>query len=342
MMVSRRWIAVVAGVFAVCASAPVSAADPVKNPTGDATDEAKEEKKGEKAVEVPAVKVSDEAKRTKANEPIGEYDQPSWTLDRPFSSARAYVNPPGETEINVFHIPTMNLSADRPSKSSEDGGGGGSEESVEKPTFVENTTEIELETGIGHRLQVDYYLVMAQETKLNPKGADTKKSWGDMHVAEQKFELRWAFADWGKIWGNPTLYAEFAHGGGPPSVEPKLLLSGNLSNKLFGAANLVWERKLGGEEKEQEYGLTLALNYLVSDPELFAGVEAVVETADTKEKRFDFKKYEVLGGPSLQWYPMETVHVGLNPKVGVEIEKEEGETESKVLFQPMVTLGYAI
>ena len=50
---------------------------------------------------------------------------------------------------------------------------------------------------------------------------------------ESKVELRWAFADWGKIWGNPTIYLEWkGEDAAPDHVEGKLLLDELISQEI--------------------------------------------------------------------------------------------------------------
>ncbi|MFB6352199.1 MAG: hypothetical protein ABEN55_02405 [Bradymonadaceae bacterium] len=265
------------------------AADPVQNPAQDAAEKGsekdkkkkkkkgKEGKKGDEAVDVPAVQVKGQKEQPKANDPVGTYKQPRWTVRRPFSASRVYVNPAGYAEANIFYSPSFSLS---------------------EPSETTVETEYEFEIGLGHRLQFDAYLVGLQEGGWN----------APFRIAEKKFEVRWAFADWGKIWGNPTLYFEWAHANkGHPAIEPKLLLGGNLSDKAFAALNL--------------------------------DVEGEYETIPGKKN-----EYSVLAGPSLQWYPLEPVHIGLTTFVGpkFEIEAEEGEIErsNETMFRGMMIAGY--
>ena len=52
--------------------------------------------------------------------------------------------------------------------------------------------------GFEPRMQLDLYLRTDQE------GDDSEMLIG------QQVELRYALADWGKLWGNPTIYLEWA------------------------------------------------------------------------------------------------------------------------------------
>ena len=52
----------------------------------------------------------------------------------------------------------------------------------------------EVEIGLPYRMQLDLY---------NDIEGDEK---GRFHYQSFNVELRYALADWGKIWGNPTFY----------------------------------------------------------------------------------------------------------------------------------------
>ena len=310
------------------------AADPVQNPAQDAASEStenEEKESGEEgAVDIPAVQVEGQKEQPKANDPVGTYKQPRWTVRRPFANNRVYVNPAGYAEFNIFFSPEFAL---------------------EEPSEASLETQYEFEIGLGNRLQFDAYLVTTQQGWTGPFG-----------VTEEKLEVRWAFADWGKIWGNPTLYLEWAHGHAPfgasgaefkqsngaidfepteshTSIEPKLLLGGNVGERWFAATNLVFEQVLG--EPENEYAITGGLSYLAHDPKLYLGVDV---EAEAEAEEFKFKEYKFIGGPSLQWYPSEPVHIGLSAFVGPEFEKEteEGETEweSEMVFKGLLIAGY--
>lgn len=342
-----RRILVCAVVSAIAIPSISHAADPKQSPSKGA-DEIREESEeeasssGEDPAEVPAVRVRGQKEQPKANDPVGTYDQPRWTVRRPFSMSRVYVNPSGYAEFNLFFTPEFNLA---------------------EPSDAGIETEYEFEVGLGSRLQFDAYLVTAQAGWGGPFG-----------VVEEKLELRYAFADWGEIWGNPTLYLEWAHGHAPvsadtlndsasvsteetpggststelqfrefessaTSIEPKLLLGGNMGESLFGALNLVYEQPIGGGVSEREFGLSSGIAYLAIDPELFIGGDVESELA---LEEGEVSEIGAFGGPSVQWYPSEPVHVGLSALFGVEFEGEEGESglESEGVSRTRLIVGY--
>lgn len=106
---------------------------------------------------------------------IGSHGQPRWTAKRLFPTTRVYVVPEGKVEFEYWTR----------AKVPEEG-----------KTEVE--TQYELEFGLPHRFQLDLYYVTSKT------GSE-----GELDLAEQKYELRYAFADWGELWMNPTAYFEY-------------------------------------------------------------------------------------------------------------------------------------
>src|SRR5262249_14985704 len=144
---------------------------------------------------------------------IGSYAQPRWTADRLFSETRVYVIPQGKVEFEYWAIP----------ETSRDGS-----------TDLANMYEVEF--GLPGRFQLDLYAV-SHKTDLS----------GPMSFSEQKVEVRYAFADWNKIWGNPTLYVEYtSHDNDYSQLEGKILLGGSVRSGWHWGSNLVLEHTLGG------------------------------------------------------------------------------------------------
>ena len=212
---------------------------------------------------------------------IGEYAQPRWTATRRFPRSRIYVIPDGKMEFEYW------LRLDVPKSG---------------PTKVQNFYEVEF--GLPHRLQFDLYLVSRNEGE------------GTTYL-DQQFEMRYAFADWGVLPGNPTLYAEYALlDEAPDKVEAKLLLGDEIATGWHWGANLVFEGEITGAELEHEYAATLGLSRTVLDEKFSIGAEAETSFVDTKDDRGDYSK-EVYVGPSIQYCPLRNAHVDVAPLIGV-------------------------
>jgi len=212
---------------------------------------------------------------------VGRYHQPRWTATRRFPTTRAYVVPEGKVEVELWGRATI-------------------EDDVTKYRFLQ-----EIEFGLPYRFQFDFYF----RQDLRDFETDTAG------VATQ-FELRWALADWGKIFANPTLYLEYILKDGSPDVlEPKLLFSGELAQAWHAALNLTLEQELSGEG-EREWGVTAGLSYSLVDAVLGLGIETVVHAVDVKDHRFDFA-WEWFIGPSLQWHPVDALTLNIVPMAGV-------------------------
>lgn len=169
------------------------------------------------------------------------------------------------------------------------------------PTEIQTMYEVEM--GLPHRLQLDLYLV-------------ARTVGDDETYLDQKFEIRYAFADWGKLPGNPALYAEYALiDRGSDKAELKLLLGDELAPRWHWGVNAVYEAELSGEQ-EHEYALTCGLSYTVVDEKLSVGVEVEGSITDTKDDRGNFEK-ALLIGPSVQYRPLRNMHVDIAPLIGV-------------------------
>ncbi len=242
---------------------------------------------------------------------IGTYKQPRWTAKRRFPTTRVYVVPAGKMEFEWWFRYTAPF--EKPSKERE------------------IRTQWEFEMGLGHHLQVDLYLV-GQQIGQN-----------QFAITREKAEVRWALADYGQIWGNPTLYLEYQHqsdvpGSGkakPDTLEGKILLGGELSSRWHAGVNLQWERELWGTEAD-EFQVTGGLSYTVKDEEFHVGVEGYAELVDEKGSYGDFKEQSYLFGPSFMWSPVRPANLLFVPLFGVGVE--DGKAHG--IFQAYIISGW--
>ena len=216
---------------------------------------------------------------------IGDYGQPRWTAHRRFGETRVYVIPKGMVEFEFWLRPTFQ----------KDG----------EPTKWRSLYEAEF--GLGHRLQLDLYAVG------NKTGKD-----GAFAIDTQQVELRYALADWGKIWGNPTLYGEWKQVNGDADVaEAKLLLGGHIVSGWHWGSNFVWEQQVGGA-KERGLEWTTGWSYSAKDAKVGVGVEtqlALVSAVDGGRRSDSEKEFFV--GPSFQFRLLPQMHLDFAPLFGV-------------------------
>ena len=212
---------------------------------------------------------------------VGSYGQPRWTTKRLFPTTRVYVVPEGKLEFEHW----TRIKVPEKGKST-----------------VQN--QYELEVGLPGRLQADLYLVTEKE------GSE-----GGLDIAEQKFELRYALADWGKLWGNPTLYFEWVERNAEADAyEAKLLLGDELAPSWHWGSNLVFEREISGD-LTNEYALTFGISHTVRDSKFALGAELKAELSDVHGDRGDYDQaYEI--GPSMRWQPFPAFHIDVAPLVG--------------------------
>jgi hypothetical protein len=195
---------------------------------------------------------------------VGEYNQPLWSTIRMFPSTRVYVmNPPGTGMYEKwFDI-----------RDRRNG-----------PAQVRMRDEFTF--GLGKRLQVDLY----SHTVYDGEAGDKQFAWRGF-----SWEVRYALADWGKIWGNPTLYFEHKLLNGNMGIEPKLLLGDNLGTNGIWGLNLIYEGNLAPtrEGQEREYAGTASYGYILNN-DLTIG-------ASTMYRNNDGNSTELYLGPLLQY-----------------------------------------
>ena len=241
------------------------------------------------------------------DQPIGAYAQPRWTATRRFPTTRVYVIPKGTMTLEYW----LETKADLGGKNA-----------------TRHRSSYEAEMGLGHRLQLDLYLSTEQLGKA-----------GALDLLEEKVELRYAFANWGVIPGNPTLYLEWVRANaGSPRAEGKLLFGGEIASGWHWGANLVYEREVTGADQEGEYAVTGAVAGSVIDYKLSLGAEVQLEATDKTGDRFSFEDQEILAGPSLQWRPVPPMHVDLVALFGAE----HGSGETTPLAEPTIVVGWEL
>lgn len=250
-------------------------------------------------------------------ERIGEYAQPRWTSFRRFPTTRAYVRPAGTFAVEWWLETKLDLS---------------------NLDFVRHRGELEMEWGLGARLQFDVYLETVQDQFA------THGTAAPIRINE-KFELRWAIAEWGKIPLNPTLYLEVIRlDNDLPGIEAKVLLADELAPGWFVASNLIFERVSTRPTGEDEYAVTLALAHSLADSHLSLGLEAKLELTDVSGHRFDFANWELLGGPSIWWSPYPPLRILAVALLGAETAHDFRAHNDRVapIFEPTVIAGWEI
>ena len=234
-----------------------------------------------KTFEVPPVEVVGD--EYEDDELVGPYNQPRWSTDRIFPTTRVYVKPEGEQELEYW----MRI-----------------EEPRHGETRIRDYYEYEL--GLPNRFQLDLYLV-----------ADHTGEWEPGAINQQMIEGRYAFADWGELWGNPTAYLEYIHRNGddPESIEGKLLLADTLSPGWHWASNLSCEQEVSGD-RERELELTAGVSHTIIDEKFSMGIEGKADQIDQQGSRSD-NTHEFEIGPSMRWEPAEHTSIQFAPLAGI-------------------------
>lgn len=204
--------------------------------------------------------------------PDGANGEPLWVRQRRFSTTRIYIQQdPGDIGFEQWYrVRTF------------DGG------------RVTQRSQTEVEIGLPYRMQLDIY-----ENVIHDNEDD--RGWQQEEVA---VELRYAFADWGVIPLNPTLYFEYAFcHEGADGIEPKLLIGDDFGKGWHWGVNFIHERRVWGEA-EAEWGIAGGISKTIIDSCLSIGVEG-------KWTHPEGEKSEGIVGPTVQWLPTDNTHVDL-------------------------------
>ncbi len=245
-----------------------------------------------RSFELPAIQVEGHSPFLKEEEYIGAYQQPRWTATRAFTTTRAYVAQEGQVTLEGWARTTIDRHADA----------NGNRQHEER--YLQEVT-----IGLPNRVQLDFYLRQDHDSAAH-----------DTSLAGQ-FEARYALADWGKIWGNPTLYLEYIarDKDNPDVIEPKLLFCGELAPRWHWATNFALEAETGGA-RSHEWGWSGALAYSVIDSKLTLGAESIIHATDEVDAATHSRTgltYEFMVGPSMKWKPTPATMVNFTPLVGL-------------------------
>ncbi len=222
---------------------------------------------------------------------LGPAGQPEWTTERRWARVRSYVIAPGQIELESWYRGRYHRHGDG-----------------QRHIFQE-----EIGLGLPHRFQFDFYLNFQQDDPGR-----------DLHFQETQVELRYAFADWGCLPANPTLYLEYRLHDDPSesdAYEVKLLLSDDLGCRWRWGANLTYEREVKGEE-EEVFGTTAAISYTVVDQRFSVGAEFQWERATVESSRNDPENTFYLG-PSVQFRLGSGTHLDIAPLFGLNDASEK-------------------
>jgi len=206
------------------------------------------------------------AKKVPLMTKVGPYGQPLWTTMRMFASTRVYVmNPPGTAMYEKWFDIRQRRNG---------------------PAQIRMRDEFTF--GLGNRLQLDLY----SHTVYDGENGDKEFKWRGF-----SWEFRYALADWGKLWGNPTLYWETKMLDGRWGIEPKLLLGDRIGKSGIWGFNAIYEGNLADKKelREDEYAYTASYANIINN-DLTLGVSHMFRYND-----FDGGSQEWYLGPLLQY-----------------------------------------
>lgn len=237
------------------------------------------------------------AKKVPLMTKVGPYGQPLWTTIRMFPSTRVYVmNPPGTAMYEKWFDIRQRRNG---------------------PAQIRMRDEFTF--GLGKRLQLDLY----SHTVYDGYNGSKLFKWRGF-----SWEFRYALADWGKIWGNPTLYYEMKMLDGRWGIEPKLLLGDRIGKRGVWGLNAIYEANLGGtkEEQEREYAYTASYANIINSS-ISIGVSHM----------FRYNDYE---GGSQEWYVGPLLQYRFSNKGYLNIEHMPGLNQDAKQSRTLIIFGW--
>lgn len=237
------------------------------------------------------------AKKVPLMTKVGPYKQPLWTTIRMFPSTRVYVmNPPGTAMYEKwFDI-----------RQRRDG-----------PAQIRMRDEFTF--GLGKRFQLDLY----SHTVYDGENGDKTFRWRGF-----SWEFRYALADWGKIWGNPTLYFETKMLDGRWGVEPKLLLGDKVGDNGIWGFNLIYEGNVSRikELRKEELAYTASYAQIINE-NLTLGVSNMF-------------RYNNYGGGSKELYFGPLIQYRFSNKGYLSVEHMPGLNKAAYQSRSIIIFGW--
>ena len=234
---------------------------------------------------------------TESNEEFeepGGYGQPQWAeRSRASATTKLYVLSPYEVFVGV----------------------------LSESDFLRNGTSRhdlvqEIELGLPNRFEIGF------ENHVGLGG-------GDVSEMSANIGGRYAFAGWGKIPLNPTVSGEYRFGTGkdvtnrfergfdgksPDVYELRLLLGQEFVPRVQWAANLFFQRELGGA-RNREIGFTQDIAYLAVADKFEVGIEMRYTNARWRAQQRGSSNEFVIG-PSANWKPNLHTVISVAPLFG--------------------------
>lgn len=245
-----------------------------------------------------------------AAEGTAAVEAPAWAGTQAFPTTRAYVAPP---RMLVLGFHALGVGA------------------LDDSTYSHEDTHYGAWWGLPHRLAVEASLLVRAYGVTAPPT-----------INQQAFAVRWAWADWGRLWGNPGIAASYqANNAAQPRGTVQLTLSDTWPKGLWGI-NVECSRDLRGPLLAQTYGALVAMGWAWADLALDAGAEGTVFLTDNTGSRFTFSEGTWLAGPYVRWAPWDKASLLFDCAFGTRFTVQNGVTATQSLMQPKVVVAWSL
>ena len=220
------------------------------------------------------------------NKMMGSYQQPEWTARRRFVLTPVYVQPDGQAEVELGFETAHAADGTR--------------------TRLFNQ---EIELGLPWRFQINL-----ENTYQNFREGEPGE--GPWHHDGAAVNVRYALADWGKFPLNPAVAVGWKfNSGAADAAEFQLLLGDELSPRWHWGANLFLEQQTGGD-RYREQAVSAGLSYSLVNEKLNLGAE-MKYGEESAQGTNSYRRRPLTLGPSVQWRPVDQIHLDLVPMWGL-------------------------
>ena len=235
--------------------------------------------------------------------------QPDWTRARFFQGGQIYVIPPESVRLEYNLRDELNL----------DGTG---------------ITGIHANVGgwatLPMRWQIGVLLGTVQDGLLAP-----------LVLEHEVITLAWAWAPWGRLWGNPVISASFMRGThAAPEGGLRLTVGDAIWGNWRAYGALQFSRELSGFALQDMYQVRAGLAWQSDNYPITWSMDAGFGLQDQAQKRFSASMYEFWATPGFAWEPWRRMYLMAVLGWTVTTDRDNGTSTSSWTATPEGFVGY--
>ncbi len=235
--------------------------------------------------------------------------QPDWTQSRIFHGGQIYVIPPQSVRLEYNLKDQLNL----------DGTG-----------ITGFHSNIAAWATLPMRWQLGISLGTIQDGLIAP-----------LVLEKEMLTLAWAWAPWGRLWGNPTLSAGFIRG---TNAAPEGFLRLTMGDAIWGSARVYgavqFGRELAGFAHQNLYQVRGGMAWQSQNYPITWALDAGFGMQDQVGGRFKASQYEIWATPTFAWDPWGQLYIMAALGFMLTTDNDNGTSTSSWTATPEGFVGY--